>query len=349
MPSSTPPAVPSLSSAPKQPKLHGRRTAEKRKTRKIPLAVLIIAALVLIGGSGGYIYQLQTQLTEGNALFLSQKTAYEEQILSLEQERDALHDTISGLEVDLVAKSALLASREGFLANLAELHDTVVSAEGKINTTEAMGKAFEAQDLVYKEASSIEVVEQQQTLLKQETENLKEMLVAWELEQARQAAEEAQKNQPSATPKPSSSQKPVPPPAEPTPPRDPLSTPRQALNDVGGSWVTLSSADMVCNMSRAVACATTGHITIATKYVNSSYGFWYDYMMHEYAHQIQFNNWGVMKASPFYQNAFNSDPEWLATCMAEHRKPGHRTGYNYSCSSEQMAYASRAWNNDFSG
>lgn len=125
-------------------------------------------------------------------------------------------------------------------------------------------------------------------------------------------------------------------------------TARRALDDVGGGAFRLSTADVVCESSTAVGCAgRDGTITIAHRVLGRGYGYLYQLMMHEYAHQVQFASEDRMKASPRYQALFvldGVDPiEAAADCMAQARTEMPDVGYEYGCSPEQLAWGQGAW------
>ena len=119
---------------------------------------------------------------------------------------------------------------------------------------------------------------------------------------------------------------------------------RQALNDVGGGWVNLGAADVVCSLDWAAACAHPGgYIEVDTEYLGQSYDWWYPIMLHEYAHQIQFIHWTNLQSAPRYQQLFGNDIEWLTECMSQARMPDYYSTYGYSCSQEQVNYGSGVW------
>jgi len=124
-----------------------------------------------------------------------------------------------------------------------------------------------------------------------------------------------------------------------------LAIARQAMNDIGGDWVCLAIADIVCNDEMALACASPDGVVTVTSNMDETmeYWFWVDIMLHEYAHQIHFLAWDSLHSSDGFDKLFNGDEEHLADCMAEAVMEGHHTGYGYKCSDEQLAYSTDAW------
>lgn len=131
--------------------------------------------------------------------------------------------------------------------------------------------------------------------------------------------------------------------------KTPFDTARRALDDVGGAWVGLYTADIVCDQATAIACSSSdGHITIANRVMGNGYEFLYQTMMHEYAHQIQFRSLDTMYASPRYQALFGgfgskAAIEAAADCMAAARTTMDLVGYGFGCTPEQLAWGRDAW------
>lgn len=127
---------------------------------------------------------------------------------------------------------------------------------------------------------------------------------------------------------------------------------RLALNAVGGADIKLGSAKTVCGkapIDNAAACAYASFkvVLIAERDLENSYDYFYDIMMHEYAHQVQFSNWESLESSQEYKVLFEGDLEWLADCMSAAKIQDYRSGYEYSCTSAQVAYGAKAWSGDF--
>ena len=131
--------------------------------------------------------------------------------------------------------------------------------------------------------------------------------------------------------------------------KTPFDTARRALDDVGGAWVGLYTADIVCGKANAIACSSSdGHITIANRVMGKGYEFLYQTMMHEYAHQIQFRSLEEMYSSPRYQSLFGgfgpgAAIEAAADCMASARTTMDLVGYGLGCTPEQLAWGRDAW------
>lgn len=124
---------------------------------------------------------------------------------------------------------------------------------------------------------------------------------------------------------------------------------RIALDAIGGTDIKLGSATSVCGpTNEAMACAYGNDVILLDdEYVNEDYDFLYHAMMHEYAHQVQFDYQLEMEASPGYSALFDSSYEWIADCMSASRIPGYLSGYMHGCSSEQLTYGENAWKGVF--
>lgn len=126
---------------------------------------------------------------------------------------------------------------------------------------------------------------------------------------------------------------------------------RLALNAVGGEDIKLGSAKTVCGkpIDEAIACAYAPFkvVLIVEEDLEKSYDYFYGIMMHEYAHQVQFSNLKSLESSEAYKILFDADLEWLADCMSVAKIQNYRSGYEYSCTSEQLVYSKKAWSGDF--
>lgn len=117
---------------------------------------------------------------------------------------------------------------------------------------------------------------------------------------------------------------------------------RTILNKFGGSGVTLVELKGTCAGSRNACSGDNGVIYIGkpASYFSNYEKHWL--VMHEYAHQFQFRNWGKIMSSKKYQSLMGGNIEKMANCMAASRGyPSPRT----KCTKAQTAWAGKVWNN----
>jgi len=74
---------------------------------------------------------------------------------------------------------------------------------------------------------------------------------------------------------------------------------------------------------------------------------WDSYMLHEFAHVIQFKYIYWLRTSEDYINLFDSDEEHHADCMAWSVKSDYNGGYGGTCTPEQLAAAKKVWDGSF--
>lgn len=351
-----------------------KRTNMSVSMKRTLVVLLSLIVVTVVAINGWFIYVVNTDLAETRAAntelqqeIQNTKSSNETKITDLEQQ-------VAKLSSEKAMQEELLKSREGFLNELAVAAPVIASAAGKIDISSDVQVIKEAQDKVSNERNDVSVVIAQVTAIQGAVKSIADKVAAYDaeqvrLEQERQAAEQKNNNNSgssgstsnkssgsnssgskkssnsgnTSTPKETSNNN-----APKCAVVDGIGEARRALDAVGGGWVCLGVADVVCSVDWAAACSHPGgYIEMARFNAYESYDYWYPLMMHEYAHQIQYQNYTVMLNSSGYNNLFGGNIEWLADCMAMSRISGYSSGYGYGCSQDQLNYASNAWNGRF--
>lgn len=293
--------------------------------------IQLVSVIALILAGGWAIYSLNTssenqkqQMNEVHKTYVMETNGKLEQA-NIEKEK---------LNNELNEKTQQLKSREGFIAELAAASPLIEEARTKIDISSYLSTIQTAQNIVYEEEFKPTVVEEQTIVVHQTVQKISDLLNSYYKQQKPITPSTGQSNNngqyygnPSNCP----------------PLGEGLQIARKALNDVGGGNYCLAASEVVCNNPKAVGCAYGGgKIEVAVSYLNKySYYDWYTIMLHETAHQVQYSN--KILTTPEFKNIFNNDIEWLAECMSLARMPDYNSGYNYSCSQEQLNIAARAW------
>lgn len=246
--------------------------------------------------------------------------------------------TINGLEQEVIEKDALLSNRDAFVGEFNNYVNVLQEAERlglnvhefKEETTNLIELMFAEQGDASKSATYIvqlsELREKLQEVVDSEVARLDAIAEA-----ERIAAEQAKlKANTTGT------------------------TAEQALDDITGGRVNVVVGAGICSSAQAVACVSSADpntVRVEERFTTDrryTYTVWYNIMMHEYAHVIQFNNFETLKNSNAFRQSFDEDFEWHADCMAKSIiGDTYLSGYNYSCSSEQLEVARAAWNGEF--
>lgn len=338
--------------------------------KKIFFWVAVVALISWAGlasyGTWTFYNQLNQAQTTNQELLQKQETVEKKLATTTEK----LEKQIKTLEDTVKTQEKIIESREKFLASLPPAQAAIVSAADKVDITALKQKILDAQEVVASEKKDFTVVDTQTELVNGVTAEITAAVQAYDAEIARQQEEENSRNNyqnnnggggsgysggsnngggsggsggssggsggGGGSTGGSTQNYPG------------LDIVRQALNDVGGSWVSLGAADIVCRVDWAAACAHPGgYIEVDTQYLGNSYWWWYPIMMHEYAHQIQYNHWTKLNNSNRYYELFGGDAEWLADCMSAARISGYESAYGYSCSQDQINYGSGGWSGNF--
>lgn len=341
--------------------------------KRIILGFIIVFATGWALGASYFAYELNNKLEAAQNVVVESNNKYEKLNDQLTETKASLEKQNAELTATIEEQKKVLESRDNFLATLPPAREALASAENKIDVTNFKQQILDAQNVVATEKVNPTVVDEQAQKVTALTSEITAAVKTYDEEQARkqqqqQKTENTQTSrnntghtQPKNTntnknsssggntnnggssgggntgPKQGSTQN-----------YPGLEIVRQALNDVGGSWVSLGAADVVCSVDWAAACAHYGgYIEVDTQYLGNDYNWWYPIMLHEYAHQVQFIHYDKYRNASGYHNLFGSDVEWLTDCMAMSVMPNYTSGYGYSCSQEQLNYAHGGWSGNF--
>lgn len=326
------------------------------------LIVSLVALLTCWGGVAAYlVFDFNNRLEAQNQTITKLQNDTSSTIDELNKNVENLEKEKTELQGTVDNQKKLLESRENFLAVLPLAKDALARTENKIDPAPYKQKVLDAQNVVAEEKTNPENINTQTQNVKNTVAEIDTALQTYDAEQDRARQEREQEQQ-------SNNNRNTETETEtdngsysnnsdsgnsgggsgPTQSASGLDVVRQALNDVGGGWVRLGAAPVVCGVEWAVACADpSGYIEVDSDYLGRGYNWWYKIMMHEYAHQIQFPHYDQMVKSPTYQNLFGGNIEWAADCMAAARIPGYYSGYGYSCNADQLNYGANAWNGNF--
>ncbi len=343
--------------------------------------VLTILLVVLLTGWGGYatylLFDLNNQLEAQNQTITKLKNDTSNTVDELNSNIEKLEKEKTELEGTVETQKKLLESRENFLAVLPPAKEALDRTENKIDPAPFKQKILEAQDIVAAEKVDPENINVQTQNVKNVVAEINNAIQAYDAEQERKRQEQQTNNSNTNTNSGSRNTNNGSSNSggktntntnnngggggssnsgggssgggrEHTQNIPGLDIVRQALDAVGGSWVRLGAADQVCSVDWAAACAHyDAYIEVDTEYLGNSYDWWYPIMMHEYAHQVQFQHYDKMMNSSQFKALFGSDVEWLADCMSMARMSGYSSGYGYGCSGDQINYGANAWNGNF--
>lgn len=306
--------------------IQAAKKSEKKKSSSGPLVFLCVIALAGAGFFGYQAYTLKAQIAQDS----NNKVELEESIITKDEKITELEQQVTQLDGQVALKDSLLESREGFLEAVEQASLVLTAGEGKVDTEPLRNVIYQAQDIVVAEKSSKDVID-----------NAKATVIVYK--DATLAAINLYDQ--------IASQNSQPAPTEPINEANvDLSNARAALDEVGGNWVTLGSSNIVCNNASAIACATPGNVNVASHVAENSKDWWIGPMTHEYAHQIQYQNWESLMASSLAIQLFGEGDrmiENMADCMTAVKVPGYIGPYQPSCSQEQLTYSSSAWSGIF--
>ncbi|MCT1479785.1 hypothetical protein [Microbacterium sp. p3-SID336] len=279
------------------------------------LAVTVTAAVLLAVG----VLARADALEQERAEALTTLSALADRYRDSGQRTDYLAGAVERAEQDTADRTAVLAVRPGFLAEITALGTALQGAAGKVDTSAHLASALSAQQTVLAEKANPDTVVAATATVHAIAEKVGTEVASW------QAAQ-------SAGPGPGG-------------PRWSSSGPdgyarvRAALDRVGGGGVGLYESSS-CAGGNAPACANSnGYIKYRADIAGWSTGRLNWAMAHELAHIYQFRVWGALTSSGAYGALFGSDPEFLANCMAVVRGfPG-----SVGCNGDQQAWASGIW------
>jgi cell division protein FtsL len=333
-----------------------RRRQEKRLSRvkvtmfaaMLAVAVIAIIAAIFFGAQYASASARVAELESTSAEARQQTGDAEARIAELES-------AVAEKDATIATQEELLASREGFLTTLGEAAALLDEARPKVDVSGFERTVSAEQDRVAAERENPAVVANSTATVRDAMNVLRTEVQEYDAEQERLRAEQEQQElereqregldpneEPPPTPDPSAN-------TNAAPATDPvLAGARSALDAVGGGWVHLERADIVCEMAAAIACAhPDGRVIVANRVAGNSKGYWMGPMAHEYAHQIQFKNYWALIDSPTLAALFttgNAGLELLADCMAKVIVPTWRGPYQADCDGDEMAFAQRVWN-----
>lgn len=241
-------------------------------------------------------------------------------------------------------KTELLKARPGFLETIKNVKTVLDSASGKTDVSDEKNIVLEAQKTVLV-ATTVEEITKAGETVNAATEKMKAKIAAYEAEQeklrqdaaARQAA--ATKSTSSSGSSGGSSSA-----GSTNTGGGWFATAQSILNAYGGGWVTLSSDIGQCGEVSSLACSAYQVI-----YVGPGIDRGYEYIrwviVHELAHQYQYNVWSALMSSPtyasLYENSGYAPIEKLANCMARARGITLNTNV---CTPAMVNYAAGVWN-----
>lgn len=243
------------------------------------------------------------------------------------------------------ALQLVLAERAGLKAAADEMRAALKLAHEKVDATDTKKRALEAQEVALKERTDPGVVKDQAADIRSLADELKAQVAAYDEEQARQAAEaEAQsreaQNQGSSN---NDVQQSTNNGGDSGGGNDWFGYARWKLNSIGGGWVNLELFDGNCGGKYVNACAWPGVIKISNGFASMGQSRQDWAIVHEYAHQFQFNNWGPLHDSARFQSLYGGDLELLANCMASSWGYWDH-GHAGQCHGERLSYAAGVWN-----
>lgn len=251
-------------------------------------------------------------------------------------------------------KTELLKARPGFLETIKNVKTVLDSASGKMDVSDEKNSVLEAQKTVLA-ATTVEEITKAGETVNATTEKIKAKIEAYEAEQeklrqaeaARQAASKTTytptKKSTSSSGSTGSSGG-----SSSTAPTNAgggwFATAQSILNAYGGGWVTLSSDIGQCGEVSSLACSAYQVI-----YVGPGIDRGYEYIrwviVHELAHQYQYNVWSALMSSPTYASLYDNSGyapiEKLANCMARARGITLNTNV---CTPAMVNYAAGVWN-----
>lgn len=333
-----------------------RRRNEKRLSRfKVSLfAAMLVVAIVATGSAvffGSQYASVNSRVSELEAAAASAS----QQAGDSQSRIEELEASVAEKDQQIASQNELLESRKGFLTALEEASALIAEARPKVSVAGFYSAVSAEQEKVLKERSNPSVVTNATAAVREAMNVLRTAVKDFDDEQARLEEERARQDidpndEPPAggtAPGASTPSSPKSSNSVPTTPEDSaLVNVRSALNSVGGGWVRLERADMVCDMETALACAYyEGKVVVKNEYLDKSAEWWTGPMAHEYAHMIQYKNWYALLESQTLTSLFGQGQiEPLADCMATVKVPSWRGPYHPDCTGDQLAYAQRVWN-----
>lgn len=306
-----------------------RREARAAKLRSWGLIALAVLSAVALAGAAYFGFQAADANARLSALEEAQASASQE-LGDAEARILELEGIVAERDATIASQEELLASREGFIAVVQSAAPVIEEALTKIDAQPLIRVVDEQQNRVEAERADPAVIQDAIVKVQEAIDATRALLDEFaEMEREQQALST------DAAPNRSDASDTV------------LSGARQALDAVGGTWVGLGRADVVCGLPAAIACAhSDGTVMVANRVAGNDSGYWMGPMAHEYAHQIQFKNYAALLASPTLTSLFEAGTpgiERLADCMAVILVPTWNGPYQASCSQDQLAFAQRVW------
>lgn len=304
----------------------------KKNKALLMLGFIVFAVLVL---TTTYLYHQNNSQKITITQLETQNNSNQEKIISLTED-------IKGLEAQLKTADDILSARKPFMSELDLAKQAIKVATGKVDVTTQVANIKVAANNVLEEKTNPHTIIPQTEAVRKATGEILSLVKAKEEEKlkAHQAVIDREAKEAQVIPEEIIGEKEL----KNLKTLTKESGARQALDAVGGTDIKLGSADMVCDWEKALACAyATGVVLVRSEYADESYDWWYDYMMHEYAHHVQFEYTYAMWKSDGYKTLFDSDIEHLADCMAAAKIADYISPYGNKCTQQQKDFGRDAW------
>lgn len=275
-------------------------------------------------------------------------------VKAVQIETDYLTGEKANIEKQLAAAGEVLAKRQEFAKAVERVKKVSDSAVGKVVTAEWLGKVKDAQGKVITITDDPAKVTELTGVVVKQAEAIEKAVADYDAEQKRLAEERAAKERAAAQRTQSTgtggngSSRVTPPTASSNGGGgcggDHIARGRAVLNSIGGSWVRLESFDGSCSGQNVQGCAYPGVIKLRPDTAGLGNARFNWIIVHEYAHQIQFNNWNAITSHPTYHSMFGGNIELLANCMAS---AWGYTAHGHYCSPAMINAARPVWNGGF--
>lgn len=333
-----------------------RRVGSNRQTVRLPvvLSTILITSALAFGACA-----FNGQLVSGKIAFISQTSV-------TQQKRDSLT-----LQKAVKLRSDLMQAKATFSAGLPAVEAAINSASGKVDITASLTVINAAKAAVLAEQANPANIPSQLAVVTAEANKINVQVAAYVAdlaakEAARQAAAKqaavlaAARKAPtssrttSAT-SPSGSTKQSQPQVSFSSTNTSGTMAEQAMDDITGNTVNVVIGTCVAGRaSDPASCVRSDNpntVIVVAKYVQDpSFGYtsWYQLMMHELGHVVQFSHYAAFSNSQGFKVTFGGDIELYADCMARQRiGASYRSGYGFTCTPEQLAVGAEAWKYNF--
>lgn len=310
----------------------------------------IIVAIVIASIIGGALGSGGIAAFSAEQEYKSAARAHEQAEADLEsatENESALKGGVDKAEAELATLQAVLAERGNFSAQLERVRQGAATAVGKVDTAQWLERVIALQDEVVTIETDPARVAELTAQVSAEADGIEKAVADYDAEQKRQAEARSSSRSGGGGGGSSSSEggSPAAVGGGGGSAGDAVSRARSVLAGLGGSWVQVESYDGACGSKTAMACAhSDGVISIRPDAAGLGSGQFNWMIVHEYAHQVQFQNWTGITSHSKYHDLFGGDMELLANCMASAR------GYTYggrNCSQQMVDEAGAVWGGGF--